>query len=370
MNMRTCILIGEARLGGLTTALGVALFSIAVNGQRLDEHPILAKYPSPDDLQRAVDEFKRTHAEEYRTAMVDFTLAVRSNLEVEWPRIGPPPRVIPEWPLRLPALRPFYEMLVELSERKREDGDELWIAFYQEHMDSITVEFTPAVRMVALDVLLNGWDDWPGWDSDRLKGYRERYPDCDRVAAATVLRGYDHHDSQLRYARGDKDAFRRGLDANGFYLRMLVDPELSSELRRAARPSSDDLRGDVDALDYVVKAYLGSDDDGIRNRCLGVAGSLSQTLPKDKHLEFWIPFLNASDVRLRRIATSAMGNSRTRPRDVPPELHPDWEIVQRLRTIETSDPEVSVRVAARLAIERLLDDRPPRGHVKYDKPEQ
>jgi hypothetical protein len=332
------------------------------------DHPVFSKYPSPEELQRAVEEFKASHSEKFEAAMRNFATAVRRNLKERRP---PDKRIVrQEWRLWLPPLRPEYESVSDAERIRSMPEWEEWFRFYREHVDELTLEYVPALRIVALDVILNGWDVWDEWNNDRLKGYRERYPDIDRLAAVHALQSYDGWTLHQCRIRGEPEPAEQPLDVTGLYLRMLVDPKVSAQLRNEVSPPITRIRNDIDALDFLVKWRLRR-EEATAPIGSGIIQGLSQGLGKEGRRDFWLPYLNHPDTDLRRIAVIEIGTTRTRPRDVPPQAHPDWEIVQRLLVIAENDPDESVRNQANYAIKwRLLDDRPPRGHVTYDKEEK
>lgn len=369
MSRNNRLFIRRRVVSSLGTILGVTLCSIAGNAQRLDKHPVLAKYPSAEDLQRKVDEFKRENPAEFAAALDDLAEAVRFNLGLERPLKGPQPIVFREWVLYLPPLRPFYEQISDDERIKDKDISPNWVAFLREHIDKLTVEYRPATRMVALDVLLNGWNDWSDWESDRLRGYRERYPDIDRLAAMRLLMEYDAYYHQEQHKGGAPDHAEEPINLTGLCLRLLYDAEISSELRREVTYPLKDIQHREEVLDFLIRGDLAISDPLARPGS-GVMQSVSRRMNVEARLDFWLPYLSHPDPSLRMLAVIEVGSTRRRPRDMAPEQHRDWETIQRLRLLAEGDPDQVVRSKANSAIQRLLDDRPPRGHVKYDKKEE
>ena len=346
--------------------------ALHVNGnayaqRRLVNHSVFDKYASPEQLRMAVDEFKREHAEEYEAAWKDFTLAVAFVLDAERPQMRHM-HVIRKWVPYFPPLRPGYESVSDEERLAGGRNSPEWVAFCRRHVEELTLEYTPALRMVALGVLLDGWTDWSHWNTDRLQGYKERYPDIERIAALNTLRNYDAYTSQVRARAGETEPTEEMADASGLLLRMLIDPTISDELRKRVGLSIGAIHQDMDALDFVVKAYLATDDAKIRYQC-GVMQTLSESLTNQQRLDFWLPYLDHPDTGLRKTAVAQVGNSRRRPRDVPMAEHPDREVVARLRSIAENDPDSQVRQQAAYAIGKLEDDSPPRGLITYDKDE-
>ena len=141
----------------LTTACALDPQRALGQAPSLQNHPVFAKYPSTQQFLAEVATFKREHPHEFALARADFDLAVRSNRELEAPKIPgqPEPHVERKWPLGSISSRELLEdSLKELANTPHAEAN---IAFVQQHMDEFTVDYTPALRMVAIDVLLNGW---------------------------------------------------------------------------------------------------------------------------------------------------------------------------------------------------------------------
>ena len=173
----------------IATAVGILALghSRTCAQEKLHDHRVFDKYPSPEQLQGRIDAFKREHADEFAGARADFDLAVRSGLEltpVAFADERQPVR-IDRWRLHLPVFRSIFER--DIADFKAENRAKLRTAFYEAHLNELTVEPTVALRYVLLDIMMNGWNNWDAWTSERLQEYRRRHPDVYRVAAIGVL---------------------------------------------------------------------------------------------------------------------------------------------------------------------------------------
>lgn len=318
--------------------------------QRLQNHPVFAKYPPPQELLAQVESFKREHPDDFSLARADFDLAVRSNREFEAPKIQgqPEPHVIREWPLGTIGGRDFYDAFV-LPELANTPYAEANIAFVKQHMDEFTVEFTPALRMVAIDVLLNGWTDWSKWNSERLQEYRRRYPDIYQWDALWIVQYYVTHldDPSL----------------DGLFLELLLNDSLPANVRKGLRNVDFAAHNVVDMLDFVVACYERAENPEVRQNCWSHIHRISERVSKEQRRAFWLKYLDSPDKMLHSLAVGELGTTRLREPGAPLQGHPDEPIVNRLRDIAANDPDESIRRDARGAVKTFLDDRPPRGLV-------
>jgi hypothetical protein len=319
-----------------------------------NDGPVFDLFPSPAELQQAVDDFKRERKGEYELALHDFLLAVRINLEIDWPGSSSM-HVIPKGRLHFPALRPSYEDR-RVAAVKEGRTNETRMQFHERYGDEITVEFVPALRIAVLDVLLNGIQDWSGWDTDRLIDYRQRYPDIFRIMAVRVLSSYDHQVFTERLKNGDADPYKRDLDPTGLILRVMYGPKTSYDLRKEVASMIGYFTSHPrEVLDYLVRRDLEIADPSARP-AQSILTRLSDKLSLEERRAFWLPYLSHSDTQLRMAAVNQLGSTRTRPPKVAAEAHPDRELIERMRTISRNDPDAMVRFQATNALKRLVED--------------
>lgn len=339
------------------------------------EHPVFAKYPSSEELQRRIEQFRREHPDEFAGARADFDTAIRFLHNQPPPSArdiaavhGKVPHRIHRWRLQFPHHREW--LLQHEAEQGGNDGTPARVLFVREHIDELTVDFSLALRMVALDVILNGWDDWSAWTTDRLKGYRKRYPDIYRIVAVN-LRGQLNHELWQRKRRGEPTADLEvddGLRAQGLFLRMLMETEASEELRRHIRSQAKKIHADLDALDFVVKlALVGESRADRRNNGRSCMGSLTESLPLDQQRDFWVQYLDSDDFSIRSYAVSRVGISINLLKKDPQEPATNRQLAERLRKIAASDPDSRIRHEAQRRVAAYEDDSPPPGLIDYGK---
>ena len=122
-----------------------------------ETHPALARYPSPEELQQRVDEFRAHDPEAWQAARADFDLAIRSHytLGEQVPKVAGRKQLIPHVPPRWPrvtglttreALKGYIERLNSTP------GAEARIQFYRDHMEDYCVDNTPTLRTALADV--------------------------------------------------------------------------------------------------------------------------------------------------------------------------------------------------------------------------
>lgn len=352
-----CVLVATATLSGRGYAQSTLL-----------GHPALAKYPSPEDLQERIDSFKRERADEFEAARRDFELAMRSGLELT-PIVFADERQpvrIKKWRAHMPVFRPIIEQ--NIVDFRAENRGLLRAAFYEAHLEDLTVEPTGALRYVLLDVILNGWDDWEAWTSERLEEYRRRYPDLYRRSALGLLSLMNHRVSTgaLRMdATIDKP---ESLRASGVLLRMLLDSETSPRLAAIVQVSVQRIRNDVDALDFVVKLALDAESpERLRNNGRYCMGSLTESLPLDQQRDYWVQHLDSNDYSIRSAAVSRVGINIDLLKKDAKEQATNAQLAQRLRRMAAFDPDPRIRLEASRRVTAYEDDSPPRGLIDYSK---
>lgn len=315
------------------------------------DHRVFGKFPATGDLRKEVDNFKNEHPVEFAAARADFDLAVRSNRDLQGPKVPgqPVPHVVEDYRLvHIPSL----DMLEDSIRiwQKTEGGEET-VAFLRQHADALTMDYTPALRIVALDVLIDGWDDWDAWHSQRLVEYRKRHPDIYRWDALTVLAYYIHR-------QGDASM-------DGLLLRLLIDPTLPYETRQQLPGFA--TRGDPDMLDFVVACRVRGETAEVRDACAVWTQRVSETLSNEQRQVFWWAYLDSQERTLRNVAVIEIGRSRLRSREESLARHPDQRIVARLQNIANTDPDEQIRAAALNGVKAYTDDSPPRGLIDYSK---
>ena len=342
---------------------------LAGGGPADNDHPVFAKYPSPAELQARIDSFREANPQAFAAARDDFGLAIRSKLGLKGPKAPwyKPPHVRPRGLQLKYRLKPRSSYEEAIANAESRPGGEAVAQFLREHIDDYAVEFTPALRLVVIDVLLNGWDDWSKWEGERLTEYREEFPDLHRAIAVRLLHQIKLKDAVRRMKSGEPSPVDGFPDANGILLRMLVDPELPRYTRKGVQSTVDRISGNFDALRFVVSCALERQDAAVRRSCYSCMQTLSKGVPGDKLQAFWIGHLDSEDDWVRTAAVQQVGHGVLRTRALPIGSDPNRYVVDRLRRIAENDPSDQVRRQARRAVKSYDDDSPPPGLITYEK---
>lgn len=337
---------------------------VPVLAQPQNEHAIFARYPSPRQLQAQVDRFKSKHSIEFSAARADFGVAVRSTLELDPPDPpGPPGSGIrhggPLKPLlRGVETRAFWGSTIERWEQM--EGGAEPAGFYRRHLDEISVEPCPALRMVCYDVLVNGWHDWRGWDSEQLAAIRGKVPDLHVTYALLLLRPHDQDQSYLDYK-----------DALGVALRIVSDASYSKYSREWAAGLVQrlaEVQPSVELARYAADQVLSQEAQEPRLWFVSIAKWASERLPTPALRDLWADYLDCEDSSLRGQAAIFVGKSiRKAPLDQP-EGRRDRELAERLRRMAQEDSSQWARRMAQHGVKQYEDsDKPPsRGITHHD----
>jgi len=311
-----------------------------------EDHPALKLYPSPEELQRRIDEAKRSQREEFEAVRADFDLAIRSAfiLEKERPRL-------PEASLHYPKKGPdpkkpkghlFWdrEILLALAEQfaDKEGGAEL-IAWYRSHLDELSVDDSPMLRVVLADAILHDCTDWSKWEGvEVLDALRQECPQPHRRFAWDLAK---------RYAIADY---------NGIAMRSLVNRQPSDcfESRRASELVAG--FGNAQVLDFLIQAYeltLATDRHAL------LMGALDSIDPKHDEAQTkafrdtWARHLASSDPILRSIAVTRAGEMVRRIRITSKGTDNSDELQARLQQQADTDTDKEVRSRATHALESI-----------------
>lgn len=276
--------IRRRRLTMLLVLGAIMSFSVLALGN--DEvHPVLARYPTSSQLQQRIDEAKRFDAAAFQLAMSDFGDAIRVSRYLSgppWP--GKPSSGIPHirrGPVLSELKTPDMWAMSFRKADKIEPGSE-WVEFYQNRLDGLTIDdSSKQLQFVLIDVVLNGWHDWDGWNHEKLVELRQEFPQLHRVYAIRELR-------RLKVK-----------DAGGVLLEQLVNPDIPPYLFRAVEEGVREFVAHIDSLEYLLDIYLEVDAPLVRSRMEMTIPGFSQWAGQGEnarklwlpHLESEIPFL-------------------------------------------------------------------------------
>ena len=323
-----------------TTALLLAMNSL-LSAQQVPPAPtleqVLDNYPSRAELQSRVDAYKAAHLAEFAAAKADFDLAIRSMLTLEFPEDPyPSRRHVERKPLALPSYFSRPTVLHKIERCNEDTAFSEWKVFYQTHIDEIVVDETPALRYVYLDLLLNGWDDWANWQSQKLQDTRTAYPDLHLKYALRELCGICGTFEDLAFVS----------DTVGVVLPLVRDTARGRWIRDQAQLVIIDfvqVRKDVYLLRYTIDAAMNAPDNDTRVYLLSIAGHTSEALPALQRREFWVDYLQAPDEWIRTLAASGIAEAirKARPGEAPRVR--DQELAQLLQDVAQNDPSPRVR---------------------------
>lgn len=301
------------------------------------DHPALALFPSPQEWRSRIESAKEDQPDSFEAVRADFHLAITSTylLENSRPKLAEELALLPKRTLEPKQRGPRFwvkeQLLYSMEEFASKEGGRELVDWYREHMDELTVDDSPMLRVVLADAILNDWSDWTAWEqSERLKDLRIECPQPYR-----------------RFA-WDLAVYYSILDYNGISLRALVESnriecfnyEFSVRLVRASRHPQ--------VLDYLVQASKLPLPNDRRWMLLTAADSLQPNDDLDQTKAFrdvWEQELDTQDRDLRAIAVTRCGEMVRRIR-IHTKGRDNGDALQtRLEQIAQSDtdPEVSRR---------------------------
>lgn len=338
------IILSPCRMCGiaLCLALGASAYSMP---EFPDDHPAVRLYLSPDAWQERIREAKRSQREEFEAVRADFDLAIRSAfiLEKERPRLaeeslyyrkkGPDPK-----PNRVLFGRRDILLSVMDEWTNKEGGTEL-IAWYQSHLDELTVDDSPMLHVVLADSILNDCSDWSKWEAvEVLDALRQECPQPHRRFAWDLAMGY----SISEY--------------NGIAMRTLVDREPPScfDLRKASHLVAG--FGNAQVLDFLIQAYGLSLSADRHTLLIGALNSIDPKADEDQTKAFrdtWARQLASSDPVLRSIAVTRTGEMVRRIRTFSRGMDNSEEVQARLQQQADTDSDSEVRRRAKEILESI-----------------
>jgi len=342
------------------------VFVSVLNAQNIPTAPIYEqvrnKYLSRTEIQARLDQYKNEHAVEFPAVRNDFDLAIRSMLTLDLPepaawrtRVGKPKKdPLPSFYTRKQVL----DDVAMYSDR----GDNERAGFYSRHLEEISVDQTVALRMLCIDVLLNGWNDWSNWQSEKLRTVHEKYPDV-------------HLDYALRCIRFLKtpEDYEITRPAVGLALELVMDRSNRSAILASAAQLVHEVGSiskDTDLLRFSIDTAMRTTDKGTRLSFLTIAGQISKNLGQPAQREFWVAYLDVPDEWIRTMAVSGIVESIRKPRPGEPTRPRDAELAQLLRNVAQNDHSERVRqfLHPRLEQYERSDTKPTHGGGRIGDP--
>jgi hypothetical protein len=318
---------------------------------------VAAKFASRAELKARVAQFRDSHSNEFATAKADFGLAVRSMISLDFPeardRRG---AIAPSPPQALPSFGNREHWVAQVARYRQ--GNEIGKAtFYENHLDEISVEDCPAFRVVLLDVLLDGWDDWAAWDTQKLRDARNKWPDL-----------------HLNYALRPMCKIRNQQDYQDFKdvlpiaIQIIMDRTHSSATRRTAGTVAERIvtfGPDTDILTFSVERVSESPSELERELLVGLVRVMEYRLPPASYRSVWLERLESPDEFVRALAVDYLGDTIRKPRDGEAPRLEDAALAERLRQIAENDPSsrVKVRIQTTLRKYDTSDTRPTHGRL-------
>jgi hypothetical protein len=352
----------------LTTIVFVLAFSPLLRAQQVPPAPtleqVLDNYPSRAELQAQVDAYQSAHTVDFDASRADFELAIRSMLTLEFPeRPNKNRRHVERKPRALPNYYSRSTVVKQIERCRAVPEYSEWLAFYEQHIEEIVVDETPALRYVYLDVLLNGWDDWANWQGDELQEIRQKYPDL-----------------HVKYALKDMHRFRSTwddlnfvADTFGLVLPLVLDMDRGRWVRDQARSVVTGfalVRKDVELLRFSINAAMNASDKDTRLDLLTISSAASHALPGPEYLEFWVDYLEAPDEWIRTKAVGGIVGRIRKPRPGEEPRPRDAELAQMLYDVLQNDPSPGVRnfLQPRLEQYERSDTKPSHGRGRIGGP--
>lgn len=329
----------------VTAAVAVVSATAAALGREFPEdHPALRLYPSPDEWQRRIATTKQQQSEAFAAARADFDLAIRSAVilypTAPRPSVGGAQRHSANRTiLEQTNIKTRADILTVIDQSSKREGFAELAEWYREHIDELAVEDTTILHAVLADVLLNGWDDWSGWqNNDRLDGLRKECPEP-HVYYAWKLAAKSTVNIQ---------------ELNGLGLRLIVQPDERSARNLSEICSLLDGASDISVIDYLLHATTLDLPGYLYGTLAGTAKTVG-TPDEQEHAcrDLWVRYLSSphADVRANAAisaATAARGiRIRSKGQDNSETLQTE------LTRIADTDSDALVRDFARSALENI-----------------
>ncbi|MCC7293425.1 MAG: hypothetical protein IT449_15300 [Phycisphaerales bacterium] len=329
----------ESCLFALCLVLCGGLLGIAFAVEFPEDHPALRLYPSPEELQRQIDEIKRSDPQGWAAARADFDLAVRAGAMCAESRpvnmhVSRRPVSTPTVCFEIETRKMMADYLRELD--LREDGRPL-VAWYREHLEEFVVEDTATLRLVLLDAILNRWDEWSAWNGDeRLDALRKECPDPHRLCAWNLA-------APLHMFELSGVALRRLLVAH--------EPDADYNVLPMSLLVGDVT--DVAVVDFLLKG-VATIPEGTNSRAFATA---CQLLPRTGQTvafrDLWAEYLTSESARVRRQAAIHTGSAIEWIRVETKGQDNSEGLQAKLRQLADSDSDQYVRTEAMKSLERI-----------------
>lgn len=303
----------------------------------LDNHPALARYPSPEEWQRRVETAKRDKPNEFAAARTDYDLAIRSvyiyklyeTMPIE-DRIGKQVLIRGLW---------TRDMIADSTNRiqdveKKAQAERFW----REHIEEFVVDDSPIMRLVLAEAMLDEWEDWSGWtENDELVAIKNKFPRLHRHYAWTlvnVMAINDFNGLALRWIAGaTPGAFADADDSNAAVMCISRDPN-------------------IDILDFWLKAIARSEDRQLQSGLTCIARSFDNR-DSPAMRDAWAPYLTHANEVVRGEAVLRVAEMVRRIRIASRGRDNSDDLQARLQTLADSDSDSEVRSRAKYALEEI-----------------
>lgn len=331
-------MISLSRLPGyLVFAVLGALSLIAKPGtaDELDNHPALARSPSPEEWQRRIAAAKRDEAEKYAAAREDFDLAIRSTelLGFNKPDDGP------QWHVKLERESAGLFIREDMLDMKaRDDQSEQTQTFWREHLEDLVVDDSPMLHVVLADALLNEWDDWSAWTgNDALERVKSKFPRVHRHCAWILAARYQVCELGGLALRWVRNPTPERLPENS-------DGLFADGVARCGRG--------IDTLDYLLRASALAREESMQRYlvCIALTWDNGDALAMR---DAWAPYLTVSSIPIRTEAATRVGEMIRRIRSASKGQDNSDDLQARLRQLADTDADKEVRYRAKKALEYI-----------------